>query len=61
VANESQELHEREESIASDPPGTEGSMKIEAGILLDDSVRSRRQAEIDIAVCGADSNQWVEK
>src|SRR5262245_3834638 len=61
VTDESQEPHQREERVASDPPGTKRAVKLEAGTLLEDGLRSRRQAELNIAVRGSDPDQRIEK
>src|SRR5262245_27327001 len=42
VTDEPQEPHQREERVASDPPGTKRTVKLEAGTLPEDSLRSRR-------------------
>src|SRR5438093_3911303 len=36
VTDEPQEPHQREERVASNPPGTKRAVKVEAGILLED-------------------------
>ena len=61
VTDEPQEPHQREERVASDPPGAERAVKPEAGTLLEEGLRSRSHAELDVAVRGADPDQWVEK
>jgi hypothetical protein len=61
VTDEPQEPHQREERVASDPPGAERAVKLKAGTLLEDSLRSRRHAEFDVAVRGSDPDQGIEK
>src|SRR5262245_4703773 len=61
VTDEPQEPHQREERVASDPPGTKGAVKLKAGALAENGLRSRRHTELDVAVCGSDSDQRVEK
>src|SRR5262245_31973738 len=45
VTDEPQQPHERKEGVASDLPGTKRAVKLEAGPLLEDGLRSRRHAE----------------
>src|SRR5204863_7413517 len=61
VTDELQEPHQREERVASDPPGTKRAVKLEAGKLLEDGLRSRGHAEFNVAVCGSDPDQRIEK
>ena len=61
VTDEPQEPHQREERIPSDPPGTKRPVKLESGILVKDSLRSRRHAELNVAVRGSDPDQWIKK
>src|SRR5207249_546 len=61
VTDESQEPHQREERVSSDPPGPKRAMKFEARTLLEDGLRSRRHAEINVAVRGSDPDQRIEK
>src|SRR6266446_5132547 len=61
VTDEPQEPHQREERVARDPPGEKRAVKLEAGILLEDGLRSRRQAELDVAARGSDPDQRIEK
>lgn len=56
-----QQPRQCEESIARDAPGAERAMKIKAGTFLKDGLRSGRHAELDVAVCGPNSNQRIEK
>src|SRR5207249_5279 len=61
VTDEPQEPHQCEERVASDPPGTKRAVKLEAGPLLEDGLRSRRHAELNVAVRGSDPDQRIEK
>src|SRR5439155_7404133 len=61
VTDEPQEPHQCEERVASDPPGAERAVKLEAGTLLEEGFRSRRHAELDVAVRGSDPDQRIEK
>src|SRR5437588_3158314 len=61
MTDEPQEPHQREERIASDPPGTKRAVKFEARTLLEDFFRSRRHAELSVAVRDADPDQRIEK
>lgn len=61
VTDKPQKPHQREERVASDPPGAEGAVELEARIVLEEGLRSRRHAEIDVAVRGSDSDQRIEK
>src|SRR4029453_8843344 len=61
MTDEPQEPHQREERVASEPPGTKRAVKLEAGILLEDGLRSRRHAELNVAVRGPDPDQRIEK
>src|SRR5215831_5471070 len=61
VTDEPQEPHQREERVACDPPGTKRAVKLEARILLEHGLRSRRHAELNVAVCRSDSDQRIEK
>src|SRR5262249_53922009 len=61
VTDEPQEPHPREERIASDPPGTKRTVKLEAGPLHKDGVRSRRHAELNVPVRGSAPDQRIEK
>src|SRR2546425_5135302 len=61
VTDEPQEPHQREKRVASDPPRTKRAVKLEAGPLLEDGLRSRRHAELNVAVRGSDPDQRIEK
>src|ERR1051326_5270791 len=61
VADEPQEPHQREERVASDPPGTKRAVKLEAGILVKDGFRSRRHAKLNVAVGRSDSDERIKK
>ena len=61
VTDEPQQPHQREERVASDPPGAKRAVKLEAGTLLEDGLRSGRHAELDVAVRGSDPDQRIEK
>ena len=50
VTDESQQPHQREEGVAGDSPGAKRPVKLKAGTLLEDVVRSRRHAKLDVAV-----------
>src|SRR5262245_4721389 len=54
VTDEPQEPHEGEERVASDLPGTKRAVELEARPLLEDRLRSRRHAELNVAVHGSD-------
>src|SRR5437870_2791051 len=61
VTNEPQESHQREERVASDPPGTKRAVKLEAGTLFEDDLRSRGHAELKVSVRVSDAYQRIEK
>ncbi len=61
VTDEPQEPHQREERVASDPPGTKRAVKLEAGTLFEDDLRSRGHAELKVAVRVSDADQRIEK
>src|SRR5207249_7846943 len=61
VTDEPQESYQREERVASDPPGTKRAVKLKTGALLEDGLRNRRHTELDVAVRGSDPDQRVEK
>src|SRR5262245_51021184 len=61
MTDEPQKPHQRKERVASDPPGTKRAVKLEAGPLLEDGLRSRRHAELNIAICGSDPDQRIQK
>src|SRR5262245_18246262 len=61
VTDEPQEPHQPEERVASDAPRTKRAVKLEAGPLLEDGLRSRRHAELNVAIRGSDPNQRIEK
>ena len=61
LTDEPQEPHQREERVASDPPGTKRAVKLEAGTLVEDGLWSRRHAELDVAVRRSDPDQRIEK
>src|SRR5262245_55643105 len=56
MTDEPQEPHQREERVASDLPGTKRAVKLEAGPILEDGLRCRRHAELNVAVGGSDPN-----
>ncbi len=45
----------------SDPPGTKRAVKLEAGALLENGLRSGGHAELNVAVRGSDPDQRIEK
>src|SRR5207247_10735017 len=57
VTDEPQQPHQREEGVASDPPGTKRAVKVEAGILLEDSLRARGHAELDVPHRKSDTDE----
>src|SRR5437870_10766332 len=61
VTDEPQEPHQREERVASDPPGTKRAVKLEAGTLFEDDLRSRGHAELKVSVRVSDAYQRIEK
>ena len=61
VTDEPQQPHQSEERVASDPPGAKRAVKLKAGTLLEDGLRSGCHAELDVAVRGSDPDQRIEK
>src|SRR2546426_6684101 len=61
VTDEPQEPHEREERVASDPPGTKRAVKLEAGTLFEDGLRTGGHAELNVAVRGSYPYQRIQE
>ena len=61
VPDKLEKPHQREERVSSDAPGAKRAVKLKTGTLLEDTIRSGRHAELDVAVRGSDTYQRVEK
>src|ERR1041385_6213046 len=61
VTDKPQEAHQREERVSGDPPGAKRAVKLEAGTLLEEGLRSGRHAKLEVAVRRSDPDQRVKK
>src|ERR1051325_2828103 len=61
VAHEFQQPHQSEKRVAGDPSGTKRTVELKSRPFIEHGLRSRRHAELNVAVRGADPDQRIEE